>query len=59
MITGELAQLNGHYYQSFSEILEREPILNPWFTPDWIDHALMGIALMLEEQCLKEVAEGL
>ena len=50
--TGELASLNKVFYQSFSEILEREPILNPWFTPAWLDHALRGISLMLEEKVL-------
>lgn len=52
--SGELARLNGEFYQSFSEILEREPVLNPWFTPRWIDRALRGISLMLDEKVLKE-----
>ncbi len=51
---GELTRLNEQYFQRFSEIIELEPIFNPWFTPDWIDHALMGISLMLEERVLQE-----
>lgn len=51
---GELDRLNSKFYQSFSETLEREPVLNPWFTPRWIDRALSGIALMLDEKVLRE-----
>ena len=56
--TGELARLNKNFYQSFSELLEREPSFNPWFTKDWIDRALMGIALMLEEKVLQKWLEA-
>jgi len=49
---GELASLNRVSYQSFSDLLEREPDLNPWFTREWIDRALTGIAFMLEEKKL-------
>lgn len=52
--SGPLSGLNKEFYDSFSEMLEREPVLNPWFTPQWINRALMGIALMLEENALQE-----
>ncbi|MCP4311475.1 MAG: acyl-CoA reductase [Bacteroidetes bacterium] len=50
--SGALAPLNNLFYDSFNVMLEREPMLNPWFTPAWLDRALMGIALMLDEQVL-------
>lgn len=56
--TGELARLNKISYQSFSELLEREPELNPWFTKEWIDRALMGISLLLEEKVLQKWLEA-
>jgi Acyl-CoA reductase (LuxC) len=52
--SGQLSGLNKEFYDSFSEMLEREPVLNPWFTPQWINRALLGIALILEENALQE-----
>ena len=52
--SGALAPLNSEFYDSFKEILEREPVLNPWFTPAWLDHALTGIALMLHENVMQQ-----
>ncbi|MFO7671252.1 MAG: aldehyde dehydrogenase [Bacteroidales bacterium] len=52
--SGALIGLNSAFYKSFSEILDREPVLNPWFTPAWIDRALTGIALMLEQRVLED-----
>ena len=45
--------LNREFYQSFSEIIKREPSLNPWFTPKWINASISGIARMLEAPILK------
>lgn len=52
--SGELARLNREFYDSFIDLLEREPVLNPWFTPEWLNHALKGISLMLEEEVLEK-----
>lgn len=49
-----LAELNKLYFNGFSEILESEPIQNPWFTPDSLIKALKGIASMLEEEVLQK-----
>lgn len=49
-----LLELNRLYFKGFSEVLEREPILNPWFTPDFLMQALKGIASMLEKEVLEE-----
>ncbi|MCD4711619.1 MAG: hypothetical protein K8R52_12300, partial [Bacteroidales bacterium] len=49
-----LAELNRLYFNGFSEILENEPIQNPWFTPDSLIKALKGIASMLEEEVLQQ-----
>lgn len=51
--SGDLAQLNEAYFQKFSDMLEAEQVLNPWFTPAWIDRALLGISSMLEEKKLQ------
>ena len=56
--SGELYRLNQEFYKSFSEVLAAEPVLNPWFTPAWLDVALRGIALMLEEEVLAEWLSG-
>jgi len=47
-----LAELNRLHFQGMTEILENEPVLNPWFTPDNLGMALKGIASMLEEEIL-------
>jgi len=52
--SGQLSRLNAEFYDKFSEMLEREPVLNPWFTPQWINRALMGISLMLEPEVLEK-----
>lgn len=56
--SGELARLNEAWYLSFNELLQREPALNPWFTPAWIDRSLLGIALMLDEDVLRDWLGG-
>ena len=48
----DLAKLNKEYYMEFSEILEHEPVLNPWFTRESLMMALKGIAGMLAEEVL-------
>jgi hypothetical protein len=55
--TGDLAMLNAKHYADFREVLEREPVLNPWFTPQWLDLALKGIARMLERENLEKWLE--
>jgi hypothetical protein len=52
-----LVELNRLYFSGFSEILEREPVLNPWFTNDFLMKALKGIASMLKEEFLREWLE--
>ena len=49
-----LEKLNKEYFQGFSEILEHEPVLNPWFTRESLMKALKGIASMLEEEVLEK-----
>lgn len=54
----ELEELNREFYQGFSDILEQEPLLNPWFTRDFLMKALSGIASMLEEDVLRSWLES-
>jgi hypothetical protein len=49
---GELEQLNREFYGGFSELLEQEPVLNPWFTGENLMLSLRGISSMLEEEVL-------
>ena len=49
-----MEELNSLHYNGFSEILESEPILNPWFTREALMKALKGIASMLEEEVLQK-----
>lgn len=49
----ELDKLNLLFFKEFSEILEYEPVLNPWFTREFLLKALKGIAVMLEEEVLQ------
>lgn len=49
----DIEKLNRMYFKEFSEILENEPILNPWFTPEALKKALEGIASMLNEEVLQ------
>jgi hypothetical protein len=49
----EFENLNTLFFKEFSEILEYEPVLNPWFTRDSLMKALKGIASMLEEEVLQ------
>ena len=48
-----LKNLNTQFFREFTEILEKEPVLNPWFTRDSLMKALKGIASMLEEEVLE------
>ena len=50
----EIEDLNSHFHGSFSQVLDREPVLNPWFTPDFLRKALKGISTMLEEEVLQK-----
>ncbi len=49
----ELEKLNTLFFKEFSEILELEPVLNPWFTREFLMKALKGIVCMLEEEVLQ------
>jgi hypothetical protein len=49
-----LDALNKQCYGGFSEILEREPFHNPWFTRDSLNTALKNIASMLNEKVLEQ-----
>ena len=62
-----MEKLNKEFFKEFSEILEQEPVLNPWFTRESLMEALRGIASMLEEEVLhkwldpygiKDIASG-
>jgi hypothetical protein len=50
----EIEDLNSHFQESFAQILDREPVLNPWFTPEFLQKAMKGIASMLEEEVLQK-----
>ena len=52
-----LSDLNKEHLKGFIEILENEPVLNPWFTTHSLMKALKGIASMLEEEVLKHWLE--
>jgi hypothetical protein len=52
--TPELAHLNDSLYDSFQCVLNREYVNNPWFIPDWVNRALVGIAMMLDEKVLRK-----
>jgi len=47
-----LAELDRLHFKGMSDILEYEPVLNPWFTPYNLGIALKGIASMLGEETL-------
>ena len=47
-----MEKLNKEFFKEFSELLEQEPVLNPWFTRESLMEALRGIASMLEEEVL-------
>ncbi len=49
---GPLAPINAQHYDSMAGIIDREHILNPWFTPQWVGEALDGISLMLDRKGL-------
>ena len=49
----ELEKLNTLFFKEFSDILDYEPVLNPWFTRDSLMKALKGIACMLDEKVLQ------
>ncbi|MDF1575773.1 MAG: acyl-CoA reductase [Bacteroidales bacterium] len=49
-----LEKLNSLHFTAFSEILENEPVLNPWFTREALMKSLTGIAAMLEEEVLRK-----
>jgi len=49
-----IGDLNSHFQEGFAQILEREPVLNPWFTPEYLLKAMKGIALMLQEDVLQK-----
>lgn len=50
----ELVSLNELFFDKFSDSLNAEQLFNPWFTPEWLDRALLGISGMLEEKVLQQ-----
>ena len=52
--SSSLSELNPRHFDAFARILEREPVLNPWFTPEALQKALKGITCMLEEEVLRQ-----
>ena len=52
-VQGNLARLNRKFHKGFSDLLEQEPVLNPWFTRENLELSLSGIAAMLEEEVLR------
>ena len=53
-VPGDLEKLNSSCYSDFSAVLDQEPVLNPWFTRDFLIKALKGISSMLKEEVLRE-----
>ncbi len=49
-----LAPLNDSRYEPFQTVLENEYVNNPWFTREWVDRALLGIARMLEREVMEK-----
>jgi hypothetical protein len=49
-----IASLNETCYDPFLAMLEKEHLFNPWFTREWVDRALAGVARMLEERTLQQ-----
>jgi hypothetical protein len=52
--TTELAGLNSALFDQFSDTVEREHLFNPWFTPDSVRRAMLGISKMLEKETLHQ-----
>ncbi len=50
----ELAALNNVHYGSFQSTVDREHLENPWFTTEWLDQAMLGIAQMMEEDVMQK-----
>jgi hypothetical protein len=53
-LSGDLGKLYREFSGEFSRILDQEPVLNPWFTRDFLSEALKGISSMLEEEVLRK-----
>jgi len=51
-LSSDLISINEKHYEAFREIIETEHLYNPWFTGEFIHHALLGISRMLEKQVL-------
>jgi hypothetical protein len=49
----DLSVLNREHFASFKELLDQEHIHNPWFTREWVDQALDGLASMLQGPVLE------
>jgi hypothetical protein len=50
----KLSDLNKKHRDHFLKIVEAEHIVNPWFTPDYVQKGIHGIAQMLEEEVLRK-----
>jgi len=53
-----LASINARHYGAMAAVIEKEHILNPWFTPRWVKEALCGIAHMLDREGLASWLES-
>ena len=50
----QLSDLNRKHKDDFLKIVEGEHILNPWFTLEYVQKAISGIARMLEKEVLRQ-----
>lgn len=51
-MSAELGELIKGHGEAFSELIDSEHIVNPWFTRDYVLKALSGLARMLQEEAL-------
>lgn len=56
--TPALVSINEAHFDTFKSLLAEEPIYNPWFTPESLNHAIQGITMMLNEEVLRSWLEA-
>jgi hypothetical protein len=49
-----IASLNTQFYDSFLSNIDQEHVYNPWFTSEWVELAISGIASMLQRDVLNK-----
>ena len=49
-----LIELNDSLYDPFRSMLEQEQVHNPWFIPESVDRAMLGVTKMLDETVLQK-----